>query len=97
MPTLADIANIKARHNIVDAVSAHVALEPLGRSYRGCCPFHAETTPTFYVFPERQYWRCFGSCATGGDIVNFTMRAEGLGFAEALRQLADRVGMQFLG
>ena len=41
VPTLADIANIKARHNIVDVVSVHVALQRSGRSYRGCCPFHA--------------------------------------------------------
>ena len=86
--------DIKARLDIMDVVAAHVALQRSGRSYKGLCPFHSEKTPSFYVFPDRQSWRCFGACATGGDLFNFIMRAEHLEFAEALRRLADRAGVE---
>jgi DNA primase len=85
--------DIKARLDIVDVVSAHVALQRSGRGYKGLCPFHSEKTPSFHVFPERQSWRCFGACATGGDLFNFIMRAEHLEFSEALRRLAERAGV----
>ncbi len=86
--------DIKARLDIMDVVAAHVALQRSGRSYKGLCPFHSEKTPSFYVFPDRQSWRCFGACATGGDLFNFIMRAEHLEFTEALRRLAERAGVQ---
>ena len=51
------------------------------------------THSSFHVFPDRQSWRCFGACATGGDAINFVMRTENLEFGEAIRQLAQRVGL----
>ena len=86
--------DIKARLDIMDVVASHVALQRSGRSYKGLCPFHSEKTPSFYVFPDRQSWRCFGACATGGDLFNFIMRAEHLEFTEALRRLAEQAGVQ---
>ena len=86
--------DIKARLNIMDVVAAHVPLQRSGRSYKGLCPFHSEKTPSFYVFPDRQSWRCFGACATGGDLFNFIMRTEHLEFTEALRRLAERAGVE---
>ena len=86
--------DIKARLDILDVVAAHVALQRSGRGYKGLCPFHSEKTPSFYVFPERQSWRCFGGCATGGDLFSFIMQAEHLEFTEALRRLADRAGVE---
>ncbi|NLE76584.1 MAG: DNA primase, partial [Chloroflexi bacterium] len=59
----------------------------------GLCPFHAEKTPSFVVFPESGTWHCFGACGTGGDIFNFIMRKENLSFGEALRLLAERAGV----
>ena len=86
--------DIKARLDILDVVAAHVALQRSGRSYKGLCPFHSEKTPSFYVFPDRQSWRCFGACATGGDLFSFIMQAEHLEFADALRRLAHRAGVE---
>ena len=85
---------IKQRLDIIDVVSGYVpSLRRTGRSYKATCPFHSERTPSFVVFPERQSWRCFGACATGGDVISFTMRAENLEFIDALKLLANRAGI----
>ena len=89
--TVAD--DIKGRLDILEVVSQQVALQRSGRSYKANCPFHQEKTPSFHVFPDRQTWRCFGACATGGDVFSFVMRAGNLEFAEALRQLAQQAGV----
>ena len=87
------VDDIKGRLDIIEVVSQHVALQRSGRSYKANCPFHQERTPSFHVFPDRQTWRCFGACATGGDVFSFLMRAGNLEFAEALRQLAQQAGV----
>ena len=88
------VDDIKARLDILEVVGQRVQLQRSGRSYKGNCPFHQERTPSFHVFPERQSWRCFGGCATGGDAINFVMRTENLEFGEALKELARRTGVQ---
>ncbi|MBI4339352.1 MAG: DNA primase [Chloroflexi bacterium] len=86
--------DIKERLDIVEVVSGYVpALRPSGRNFIAPCPFHSERTPSFVVFPDRRSWRCFGGCATGGDVLSFVMRAEKLDFKEALRLLAQRAGV----
>ena len=85
--------DIKSRLDILEVVGQRVQLQQSGRSFKGNCPFHQERTPSFHVFPDRQSWRCFGACATGGDAVSFVMRSENLEFGEAMRQLAQRVGL----
>ena len=62
------VDEIKSRLDILEVVSQHIALNRSGRSYKANCPFHQEKTPSFHVFPDRQTWRCFGACATGGDL-----------------------------
>lgn len=85
---------IKERLDIVEVVSGYVpALKRAGRNYSATCPFHAERTPSFVVVPERQSWRCFGACATGGDVLSFVMRMEKLDFSDTLKLLAGRVGI----
>lgn len=85
---------IKNRLDIVDFVSDYVPLRKSGRNYAGFCPFHQNTrTPSFYIFPETQTWRCFGACAEGGDIFSFVMKKEGWDFKEALENLAQRAGV----
>lgn len=86
---------IKARLDIVQYVQQYVpGLKKAGRYYKGCCPFHAEKTPSFVVNPDNQSWRCFGACAEGGDIFNFAMKQHGWSFREALSELAQQAGVQ---
>jgi DNA primase len=89
------IDEIKARIDIVDLVSETVQLRRSGKNYTGFCPFHSNTrTPAFAVFQDTGTWRCFGQCNEGGDIFGFVMKKEGWDFAEALRFLADKAGVQ---
>ena len=87
------VDDIKSRLDILEVVTRHVALQRSGRSYKANCPFHEERTPSFFVFPDRQSWRCFGGCASGGDVFSFVMRAENLEFGEVLRRLAQQTGV----
>lgn len=86
---------IKDRIDIVDLVTESVELRRAGRNFTGFCPFHHNVnTPSFVVFPDTQTWKCFGECDEGGDVFNFVMKREGWDFAEALRNLADRAGIE---
>lgn len=78
--------------DIYDLISGYVSLKKTGKNWLGLCPFHSEKTPSFNVNSEKQIFHCFG-CGVGGDAFKFIELQEGLGFPEAVRQLADRAGI----
>ena len=84
--------DLTARCDIVELVSQYVQLKKSGANYFGLCPFHNEKTASFSVAPERQIFHCFG-CGAGGGAIRFIMQIEGLDFVDAVKFLADRVGM----
>jgi DNA primase len=88
------IDEIKHRLDIVEVISAYTPLQKTGRNYKALCPFHAEKTPSFVVFPESQRWYCFGACGEGGDVFNFVMKQEGWDFRTALEELARQAGVE---
>src|SRR5437763_1570118 len=91
---MADKDEIRSRNDIVEVISASVALKRKGRSYLGLCPFHTEKTPSFNVNAETQTFTCFG-CGVKGDVFTFVERIENMTFVEAADFLARRAGLTF--
>jgi DNA primase len=87
------IEEIKQRLPLEEYIGRMVDLKRAGRTFKACCPFHAEKTPSFVVFPHTQTWHCFGSCGDGGDLFSFVQKREGLNFAETLQLLARQAGV----
>ena len=92
---MSTIDEVKHRLDLIETVSSYVPeLKQQGRSWKARCPFHNERTPSFVVDPSRGTWHCFGACATGGDVIEFIRRIEGLEFRDALRLAAERAGVE---
>jgi len=90
----ADVKEIKARLDVFSIISRYVALTKSGSGFKGKCPFHKDDTPSMTVSVEKGLWHCFG-CGEGGDVIGFVMKIERLSFIEAVRRLAEEVGMSF--
>jgi len=89
------IDDIKTKADIVQIVSPYVTLQQTGKNLKGLCPFHSERTPSFFISPERQTWRCFGACSDGGDIISFIMKIENKEFSETIQSLAEILGIDY--
>jgi DNA primase len=88
-----EIAQVRAATDIVALISEQVALKKSGRRWTGLCPFHGEKTPSFSVNAEEGRYYCFG-CRASGDQITFVREMHHLDFVDAVRQLADRAGIE---
>jgi DNA primase len=84
------LEELRARTPLAALVGQRVKLSRSGRNWKGCCPFHNEKTPSFYVYDNG--FHCFG-CGASGDAISFAMQTQGLGFMEAVEQLAGEAGL----
>jgi DNA primase len=84
---------LRFRVPLAQVVGRKVKLTRAGREWKGCCPFHTEKTPSFYINEEKQFYHCFG-CGAHGDVIRFLTDNEGLSFPEAVKQLAAEAGME---
>jgi DNA primase len=87
------VEEVLSKVDIVELINERVPLKKAGRNFKANCPFHSEKTASFIVSPERQIFKCFG-CGMGGNAYKFLMEYEKMDFGEALRYLADRVGVK---
>ena len=86
------IQDLLARADIVEIVGQHVELKKAGSNYKGLCPFHGEKTPSFTVSASKQFYHCFG-CGAHGTAIGFLMEYAGMGFIDAVKDLAGRYGL----
>ncbi|MCL4254077.1 MAG: DNA primase [Anaerolineae bacterium] len=91
---MSQIDEIKTKLDIVSYIQQYAPLKRAGRTYKACCPFHSEKTPSFVVNPDKQTWRCFGACNEGGDIFSFAQKYHHWNFAEALEELGRLAGVE---
>ena len=87
------IQSLLGRVDIVDVVDRYVKLKKAGANFQALCPFHNEKSPSFSVSPSKQFYHCFG-CGAHGNAIGFLMEYSGLAYPEAIRALAETVGMQ---
>ena len=86
------IDEIRERTDIVKVIGSVIELKRTGNNYKALCPFHNEKTPSFVVSPDKQIYHCFG-CGKGGNVFNFIMDYEGVGFIEAVRKLGKEINI----
>ncbi|MDD4816085.1 MAG: DNA primase [Clostridia bacterium] len=87
------IEKLKSKNDIVSIISKYVRLDKKGKNFWGCCPFHHEKTPSFCINEYEQFYHCFG-CGESGDVITFLRKYENMEYAEAIKFLAENVGME---
>ena len=87
------IQELLYRIDLVDLIDGYVPLKKAGANFAACCPFHSEKSPSFTVSPSKQFYHCFG-CGAHGNAIGFLIEYSGLGFVDAVKELAGRAGMQ---
>ena len=87
------VEEVRSRADIVDVIGEFVPLKKSGREYKANCPFHEERTPSFYVVPDKGFFKCFG-CGKSGDVFSFVMEKQGMDFVEAVKYVAARSGVE---
>lgn len=89
------VEEVKNKTDIVSIISEYIEVKKAGRNYKANCPFHGEKTPSFMISPELQMYKCFG-CGKSGDVFTFIEEHEGMEFGEALKYLAEKVGVKLI-
>ncbi len=84
--------SVRERIDIVDLISQSLQVRRQGRGFVALCPWHDDTKPSLQINPQRQSWKCW-VCDVGGDVFNFVMRRENIGFREAMEMLAEQAGV----
>jgi DNA primase len=87
------IEEIRNRIDIVAVIGRHMELKKAGRTWKGCCVFHGERTPSFHVYPEDRHFKCYG-CGEYGDVFKFLQKLQGKEFPEVVRALAAEAGVE---
>jgi DNA primase len=87
------LQELLARVDVVEIVGRYVQLKKGGANFMGLCPFHGEKSPSFSVSPSKQFFHCFG-CGKNGNAIGFLMEHAGMSFPEAVKDLAQQVGLQ---
>jgi DNA primase len=87
------IEEIRNRVDVAAVVGRHMELKKSGRTWKGCCPFHGERTPSFHVYAEDKHFKCYG-CGEHGDVFKFLQKVQGKEFPEVVRELAAEVGVE---
>lgn len=87
------VEDLLDRLDLAELIGSRVTLKKAGANYKACCPFHDEKTPSFNVRPDKGFYHCFG-CGAHGDAISFIREFEGLGFTEAVEELARRAGLE---
>ncbi len=87
------VQELLSRVDIVDVIERYLPLKKSGANYFACCPFHGEKSASFSVSPSKQFYHCFG-CGVHGSAIGFLMEYSGLGFVDAVKELAGQVGLQ---
>src|SRR5271169_4303606 len=85
------LEELRARTSLASLVGRRVRLARSGKQWKGCCPFHGEKSPSFYVYDDG--YHCFG-CGAHGDAISFVMQSQGLPFMDAVAQLAAEAGLE---
>ena len=86
------VDDLKSHVDIVQVIQERVQLRKTGATWKGLCPFHGEKTPSFHVYADKGFFKCFG-CSLGGDVIKFVELYDKVSFPEAVRQLAGRAGL----
>jgi len=84
---------LNSQADLVAIIGRHTTLKRAGREYKGCCPFHGEKSPSFYVNPQKNIYHCFG-CSVGGNAIKFLREYENLTFLEAVKELSQQTGIE---
>ncbi|WP_100639276.1 DNA primase [Marinobacter salexigens] len=87
------VEDLLDRVDLAELIGSRITLKKAGANYKACCPFHDEKTPSFNVRPDKGFYHCFG-CGAHGDAISFIREFEGLGFTDAVEELARRAGLE---